>query len=230
MRSMNFRIVVDVMLIIALLLSMTYLLIGIDNHEIVGTVFFILMAVHIVLNRKWFFNIFKGKYFAMRILRTILNLIMLAMLLCLMISGFIFATYTPSFIKTAESIDIARTFHLTASYWCFVLFSIHLGMNLNVVANMIKMKTAYREIFRFIGIIAACYGVFALMKHDLLSYMFLKQDFIFFDPGQTLTGFLIDYAAIMSFCSMIGCSIVRLCINFNPYKANKRMKIKGGIE
>ena len=230
MRSKNFRIVVDVMLIIALLLSMAYLLIGIDNHEIVGTVFFLLFAVHIVLNRKWFSGIFKGKYSGMRIFRTVLNLAMLVMMLGLMASGLIFATYTPSFIKTAGSVDIARTLHLLTSYWCFVLLSVHLGVNLNAIAGAVKIKAVYREVFRFISIIAACYGVFALMKQNLLSYMFLQQEFVFFDTSQSLIGFFIDYIAIMCFYSIIGYSITRLFIKLNICRANKQMKVKGGME
>ena len=81
MRSVNFRIVVDIMLITALLLSMAYLLIGIDNHEWVGTAFFVLFFVHVYLNRKWFLSIFKGKYSAVRVFRTGLNLVIFILML-----------------------------------------------------------------------------------------------------------------------------------------------------
>lgn len=230
MRSVKFKLVIDIMLITGLLLSMAYLLIGIDNHEIAGTVFFLLFIVHMVLNRRWFFSIFKGKYLAARILRTGINLLTLVMMVCLIISGLIFATYTPSVIKTAGSIDIARQLHLVSSYWCFILLSVHLGMNLNVISNAVKANYICREALRLAGIILACYGVYAFMKHDLLSYMFLQQEFVFFDMKQPLALFFADYISIMSFGSVVGYSLMRLSARLNICKMNRQMKTKEEME
>lgn len=226
MRSVNFKIVIDIMLITALLLSMAYLLIGIDNHEIVGTVFFLLFIVHIILNRRWFSSIFKGKYSAVRILRTGINLMSVVMMAGLIISGLIFATYTPSFIKTAGSIDMARQLHMITSYWSFVLLSVHLGMNLSVVSNAVKANYIFKEFFRLIGIVLACYGVYAFMKHDLLMYMFLQQEFVFFDTKQPLALFFTDYISIMCFGGIIGHSIMRLSAKLNICRMNRQMKTK----
>lgn len=230
MRSINCKIVIDVMLIMALLLSMTYLLIGIDNHEIIGSVFLILCVVHIILNRKWFFYIFKGKYSVSRIFLTGLNVLIFVMIVGLMVSGLIFATYTPSSIKTADSIDIARIMHLITSYWCFVLLAIHLGVNLGTISNVIKVKNIYKEIFRLIGILLACYGVFAFMKHNFLSYMFFQQEFVFFDMKQSLMIFLLDYISILSFGTVVGYSVMRFLTKINLYKMNKQMKTKEEID
>lgn len=230
MRSVKFKLVIDIMLITGLLLSMAYLLIGIDNHEIVGTVFFLLFIVHMVLNRRWFFSIFKGKYSAARILRTGINLLTLVMMVCLIISGLIFATYTPSVIKTAGSIDMARQLHLVSSYWCFILLSVHLGMNLNVISNAVKANYICREALRLAGIILACYGVYAFMKHDLLSYMFLQQEFVFFDMKQPLALFFADYISIMSFGSVVGYSLMRLSARLNICKMNRQIKTKEEME
>ena len=145
MRNLNFKVIVDGMLIVTLLLSMAYLLIGIDNHEIVGTVFFILFIVHIILNRRWFFSVFKGKYSGMRIFFIGLNFLIFVMMIGLIISGMIFATYTPNFIKIANSIEMARLLHLLTAYWCFVLLSLHLGTNLTPIVNAIKLNDMYKE-------------------------------------------------------------------------------------
>ena len=150
MRNLNFKVIVDGMLIVTLLLSMAYLLIGIDNHEIVGTVFFILFIVHIILNRRWFFSVFKGKYSGMRIFFIGLNFLIFVMMIGLIISGMIFATYTPNFIKIANSIEMARLLHLLTAYWCFVLLSLHLGTNLTPIVNAIKLNDMYKEMMNCI--------------------------------------------------------------------------------
>lgn len=230
MRNLNFKVIVDGMLIVTLLLSMAYLLIGVDNHEIVGTVFFILFIVHIILNRRWFFSVFKGKYSGMRIFFIGLNFLIFVMMIGLIISGMIFATYTPNFIKTANSIEMARLLHLLTGYWCFVLLSLHLGTNLTPIVNAIKLNDMYKEIIRFAGILLACYGVFAFVRQNIISYLFLQQGFVFFNINQSLSGCLIDYIAIMSFGTMVGYSIKRLFIKINLCKMSKEMKIKSGVD
>ena len=229
MRSVNFRIVVDIMLITALLLSMAYLLIGIDNHEWVGTAFFVLFFVHVYLNRKWFLSIFKGKYSAVRVFRTGLNLVIFILMLGLMFSGMIFATYTPNFIKTADSIYMAGQLHMLCSYWCFVLLSVHLGINLSMFSGAIIKKSVYQDIFHFIGIIAAFWGIIAFMRQKIPSYMFLQHHFVDFS-GLSLIGFSIDYIAMMSFFALIGYSIMRVFYRVSVCKMNRQMKTKEEME
>lgn len=42
-------------------------------HEILGVVLFVLWAVHVVWNRAWIKGVLKGKYNALRIVRTVIN-------------------------------------------------------------------------------------------------------------------------------------------------------------
>lgn len=42
-------------------------------HEILGVTLFILWAVHITLNHRWYGALFRGKYNARHILQTIIN-------------------------------------------------------------------------------------------------------------------------------------------------------------
>ena len=67
------RLIMDVGMTLLPLL-MAYSLIGEMFHEIVGTLIFILFITHHVLNRKWSASLFKGKYSAGRIFRTVVNL------------------------------------------------------------------------------------------------------------------------------------------------------------
>ena len=76
----------------------------------------------------------------------------------------------------------------------------------------------------------ACYGVFAFVRQNIISYLFLQQGFVFFNINQSLSGCLIDYIAIMSFGTMVGYSIKRLFIKINLCKMSKEMKIKSGVD
>jgi hypothetical protein len=48
-----------------------------------------------------------------------------------------------------------------------------------------------------VAALVAGYGVYAFIKHDLVSYMFLNNRFVFFDFERPLLLFFVDYVAIM---------------------------------
>ena len=56
-------------------------------HEILGVVLFVLWAVHVIWNRAWIKGMLKGKYNALRIVRTVINVGVIVCVLFLMISG-----------------------------------------------------------------------------------------------------------------------------------------------
>ena len=58
------KILVDIGMTVALLLLMSYSLIGEAAHEWIGMGMFGLFIVHHILNVHWFKNLFKGKYTA----------------------------------------------------------------------------------------------------------------------------------------------------------------------
>ena len=59
--------IVDLLLTIALLLMMSYSLIGEAVHEWIGVGMFLLFIAHILLNRRWIGSVGKGRYSAYRI-------------------------------------------------------------------------------------------------------------------------------------------------------------------
>ena len=61
------KMLLDLVLIFALPVLMGYSLVSEFYHEIIGISIGVLFAVHIVLNRKWFLSLFKGRYSARRV-------------------------------------------------------------------------------------------------------------------------------------------------------------------
>ncbi|MCM1218119.1 MAG: hypothetical protein NC548_26840 [Lachnospiraceae bacterium] len=66
------KISVDILMTAALLLLMSYSLLGEEAHEWVGSAMFVLFLLHHVLNAGWIRNLFHGKYKPVRILQTVL--------------------------------------------------------------------------------------------------------------------------------------------------------------
>ena len=57
---------------------------------------------------------------------------------------------------------------------------------------------------RAVGFWIAGYGVYAFLKRDIGSYMFLKNQFVFFDFEEPLILFLLDYIAVMGLFVCVG--------------------------
>ena len=81
------RIPVDIALLLLLPVLMTEMLMGQQLHEWVGTVSFILFVLHHILNFRWWKTLTKGTYTPVRCLLTVLDLLLVADILALMVSG-----------------------------------------------------------------------------------------------------------------------------------------------
>lgn len=189
---------------VLLLLSMSYLLVGEETHEWIRIGLFLLFIVHHILNGKWFLTLLKGKYTALRFLQNAINLLMLFSIIGLMVSGIILSRYVFDFLQISGSTAFARTLHLLCSYCGFAFLSLHLGFHWAMIMEMVKKSTgsnlllaAIKWELRLLAAITAVYGGYAFIKHDLVSYMFLRVQFVFFDPEQSLFQFFIDYTAMM---------------------------------
>ena len=66
---------------------MAYMLIGEAAHEWMGAAMFVLFLLHHVLNWRWYRNLVKGKYTALRILQTVVDFLVLLAMIGLMVSG-----------------------------------------------------------------------------------------------------------------------------------------------
>lgn len=196
------KIVADIAMTIALLLLMTYELIGQAAHEWIGIAMFVLFVVHHILNGKWSRNLLKGKYTALRIMQTALVVLVLLSMIGSMVSGVILSRHALSFLPIEGGHAFARTLHMLSGYWGFVFMSLHLGfhwsMMMGIAGKIVKNPSEIRKwILRAIAVLIAGYGAWAFIKRDIGSYMVLKNLFVFFDFEEPLILFLLDYVASM---------------------------------
>ena len=136
------RMPVDILMTILSLLLMggTYLFPVDIVHEILGAALFILWAVHITLNRRWYSAIFKGKYNPYRVMQTFINCSILICTVFLMISGIILSNHLFIFLGISSGLGFARIAHLLASHWYYLFMSMHIGLHVGMIANKIKQK------------------------------------------------------------------------------------------
>ena len=211
MKKKNLRIVLDIAMTVLLPMLMAYSLIGEAFHEVIGTAMLVLFIVHHVLNRKWYKGALKGKQTAGRLLRTILDLLLLVFMLLQPISGILMSKHLYTFIQIEGVSAVSREIHLMAAYWCLVLCCIHAGMHLTALMNRLKRKSvAGWWLATGIWVLISGYGIYAFIKRQLPEYMFRKTFFAFFDYSEPRIFFLLDYLAIMLLFGLIGYLMVRI--------------------
>ena len=76
---------------------------------------------------------------------------------------------------------------------------------MNMTKRLFKKPSAVRIwLARIIGFLISGYGVYAFIKRDIGSYMVLKNQFVFFDFGEPLILFILDYIAVMGLFIFLG--------------------------
>lgn len=198
------KICVDAAMTLGLLFLMGYHLWGDTAHEWVGAGMFALFILHHVLNWSWWSGICKGRYTAARTLLAVIDLLTLAAMLGLVVSGVILSSKVFAFLQIRGPMAFARKLHMAASYWGFLLMAAHLGLHCGTLTGMVrkagKTRLAGRPVSPIPAVIAAIvavYGVAAVVKRDLATYLFLRAEFVFLDFNESKILFYLDYLAIM---------------------------------
>lgn len=208
-RKQQAKTAVDILMTLCLLFLMPYELIGEAIHEWIGAGMFLLFIIHHILNRKWTGNLTKGRYTPLRIIQTILVILILVCILGSMVSGIILSRHVFAFLEIRGLSAPARVIHMTCAYWGFVLMSLHLGIHWGMMMGMAgkmfpKPSKTRTWILRLAGIGIAGYGVYAFIKRDILSYLLMQVQYVFFNFEEPVIFFILDYMAAMGLFVFIG--------------------------
>ena len=194
-KTQRLRMTIDITMTILSIILMggNYLFPADIVHEILGVALFVLWAVHITLNRRWYGTIFKGKYNPYRVMQTVINCCILICTIFLMISGIILSNHIFTFLNIQGGLGFARIAHLLASHWYYLFMSLHIGLHmgrllLNIVAKILP---------RILLVLTSLYGVYAFIARGVWKYLVLKQQFFFFDLDRGYILFAIDYISII---------------------------------
>ena len=154
-------------------------------HEWLGITLFVLFITHNILNFGWYKSLFKGKYKAPRIVSAVINIALLAAMICCMVSSVLVSGKVFAFLNLGGA-RFGRTLHLVATAWAFVLMSLHLGLNFTPLAGQI------------IVVLLAAYGIYVFGDRALYEELFFLTEFKFFDPDKSATAYFFETIA-MSF-------------------------------
>ena len=202
------RLPLDIMmtLVSIALMGGTYLFPADIVHEILGVALFVLWAIHIFLNRRWYGAIFKGKYNPYRIMQTVINCCILICTIILMISGIILSNHLFTFLNIQSGLGFARIAHLLSSHWYYLFMSLHIGLHM----GRLFQNVAAKSLPRILLVLTSLYGVYAFITCGVWKYLILKQQFFFFDLERGYILFAMDYISIIMLFATISHFIAKL--------------------
>lgn len=216
------RIIIDALMTVVLLLSMGYALWGDFLHEVFGIVLFVLFVVHHIVNLNWYKTIFKGKYSPYRIITLVLNILLTVCIIGLTAGGIMMSKHIFTFMDINSGMSFARRIHLSASYWSFVLISMHIGLHINpMIQKTIRKNKNAKTVLIGVSILISMFGIYAFIKRDFIDYMFLTTQFAFMDFNESPIVFYIEHTAIMGLFISASYSICK-CLK-SKSKTDKRI-------
>ena len=202
-KKSKLKLAVDFLMTLTLLFLMGYQLWGESPHEWAGAFMLVLFITHHVLNGAWYRNLFRGKYTGARILTNSVDLLLFAVMFCLMASGITMSRHIFAFLPISGGMGTARLVHMAACYWGFVLMAFHLGLHWSMmlarfrhVFRMKKLSGVCSMILRLMGVMTAGYGLYVFVTRNLVIYMFLRTQFVFLDYSEPPISFYTDYLAM----------------------------------
>ena len=130
----------------------------------------------------------------MRTLLTVINILLVIIMVSLPISGIMMSRHIFVFFDLSSGMAMARTVHLLASHWGLVLMSLHLGLQPSIGRTIL---------LRMIALHLCVYGIYAFVDLQFGAYLFLNNQFVFFDFSKPLVLNLAERVAILClFCSI----------------------------
>ena len=137
---------VDVCMTVLLLCLMAYQVTGEVLHEWFGIGMTVLLIVHHILNRKWTAALFKGRYNAYRTVSTAVNALLLVSIALTAVCGMAMSSKAVPFLYGILPVSFARRFHLSMSYWSFVLMGFHLGLHVPAMTAGWKLNKTVKAV------------------------------------------------------------------------------------
>lgn len=225
MSKKKIRWTIDLIMTIIFILVMGYHQTGVETHEYLGLILFVLFIIHNLLNIQWYKILQKGKLSKQRLIFIIINFLLIISVIGSMISGMMMSNYVFAFLNLNAGM-FARKLHMISTAWCFMLMSLHLGLHWSmfyqVFKNKIKGKSVYEFLDIFLPILAytlVLCGLWVFIQRELWNEMFLLVDYIFLDFQEPFILFVLKQICLMSMFVWIAYMIKKI-IRGETYEKN----------
>jgi len=178
-------------------------------HEIVGTIFLVLLIVHNVTVLRWYTALSKGKWNARRKYSTATNLLVLLLMVTLAVTSIVVSQTLFSSFPGNVGFS-AREVHVLVSYWALIVMGLHLGLHWSRVLAVVRSFFDYggsklgAAMARLLALGIAAFGIHSLLVMMLPEKLFAVPALEMWDFTVDAGGFFLRYGAIVGLFVVIG--------------------------
>lgn len=190
-------------MMLGLVASMSYSLLGESVHEWVGTAVLVCFIWHLLRNRGWFSALRRGRYTGGRVVGSIVNGLILFTVLGLCVSSLMLSKYVFAFLPLSLPEGVGQTPHQVCAYWGFLLMAVHLGWHGRSLAAAVKRHIALPgAVWRGVLALAVVVGVVSAVFQQYPAHLFLQVRG--FESNFGLLPFLVGEAALFALFALAG--------------------------
>lgn len=135
-------------------------------HEWGGLVLFAVILVHLTLNRRWFGNLFRGKYNPARSISTTADAALILAVILIAVSGMVISGYAFATLNLSGS-SWGRKIHFVSTAWLFLLCGFHYGAHLGKGKRNVPIY------------ILGTFGIAATAVLKFCQRLFLLNEFVY---------------------------------------------------
>lgn len=199
--KLKIKIALDIGMTLLFLLQMAYHLIGDSLHGWLGMPLFVLLILHNIGNWKWYAGLRKGKYTAVRVFHTAINILLLLVCLGMMLSAAMLSS-TVSALLHLNAVMLGRKLHMFFTSWGFVLMSAHVGLHWSMVVGAVKKqvdnpKRWHLIVARIVVLFLSVYGLYTFIVRGMPQRMFLRVAYVFFDYEESFVFFMLSHISML---------------------------------
>lgn len=194
------RMAIDAAMAVAFVAAMATALVQEVPHECLGTALFALVLAHIIVHRRWFTRLVRGRYDAVRVLQLA---VVLGLLVCFagqVASSIALSEYVLWWLPAVPGAWWARRVHMLCSHWGFVLTFAHAGLQFRTaLARMGLNREPERPAawaWRIALAAVACFGAWSFAALELPAYLSGQVESAFVDQEAPLALAFAQWASV----------------------------------
>ena len=194
------RIAVDALLAIDLLFVMATALVEEAPHEYLGIAFAILAILHVVINRRWFASLLRGRWTVVRVLQLVAVVGLVACVIGQVASAIVLSKHALWFLPAISGASWARSMHMLCSYWAFTFAFAHVGLQFKgFIARVSALRGAGSFApwaLRAVWVAVAAFGMWSFVQLGLADYLFMRVKFAAADHDAAIMFRFAQYASV----------------------------------
>lgn len=214
-KPLRARLLPDLMALGLALACMGYWAFDNTTHEGMGAAFLALAGRHVILNRRWFGSIRRGRYDAARWIRLVLNLMLAGAMLVLLATSLMISEALRGLLNLS-GIFTLREVHWVSAYWLVVIIGLHIGLHWHIVMGLMRARLPVLR-SRLLGaalwavaILVAAFGVNSSFAMGLGTRLGFDYGLIMWDFNDSTLPYFAHWLAITVLYAVIAHAAVRL--------------------